>query len=89
MVSDFETTLTIPCGGGCPPRRKRHEGGKIPPSLFVGHDLFIWKTLQPQHIGEFAGIPVTGKHVKAPLCVVHGAHRFNLRVNERADGQAA
>lgn len=28
-------------------------------------------TFTGKHIGEFAGIPATGKHVRVPLCVVY------------------
>ena len=30
-----------------------------------------------RHIGEFAGVPATGKHVRVPLCVV-----YDIRSNE-------
>ena len=41
-------------------------------SLILGEDNAVWEgRLVGKHIGEFAGIPATGKDVDVPLCVVY------------------
>ena len=39
--------------------------------LFGQHNAMVEGDFVGKHIGEFAGIPATGKDVKAPLCVVY------------------
>ena len=40
--------------------------------ILIGETNAVWEgTFIGQHIGEFAGIPATGKDVQVPLCVVY------------------
>jgi len=39
--------------------------------LFGDHNAMVEGDFVGKHIGEFAGIPATGKDVRVPLCVVY------------------
>jgi steroid delta-isomerase-like uncharacterized protein len=39
--------------------------------LFGEHNAMVEGDFVGRHIGEFAGIPATGKDVRVPLCVVY------------------
>ncbi len=46
--------------------------GVTPTNLIIGDGHAVWEgTFHGKHIGEFAGIPATGKEVRVPLCVVY------------------
>lgn len=40
-------------------------------ALFGEHNAMVEGDFVGKHIGEFAGIPATGKEVRVPLCVVY------------------
>ena len=43
-----------------------------PTNLIIDDGHAVWAgTFHGKHIGEFAGIPATGKDVRVPLCVVY------------------
>lgn len=48
------------------------EAEATPNNLIVADGHAVWEgTFHGKHIGEFAGIPATGKEVRVPLCVVY------------------
>ena len=48
------------------------EAGATPSNLVVADGRAVWEgDFHGKHIGEFAGIPATGKEVRVPLCVVY------------------
>jgi steroid delta-isomerase-like uncharacterized protein len=43
-----------------------------PTNLIIGDGHAVWEgTFHGKHMGEFAGMPATGKEVRVPLCVVY------------------
>jgi steroid delta-isomerase-like uncharacterized protein len=43
-----------------------------PSNIIISNGKAVWEgTFHGRHIGEFAGIPATGKEVQVPLCVVY------------------
>lgn len=48
------------------------EADATPSNLIVADGRAVWEgDFHGRHIGEFAGIPATGKEVRVPLCVVY------------------
>jgi steroid delta-isomerase-like uncharacterized protein len=47
--------------------------------LFGEHNAMIEADFVGKHIGEFAGMPATGKDVKVPLCVVYDLENNQIK----------
>jgi steroid delta-isomerase-like uncharacterized protein len=47
--------------------------------LFGEHNAMIEADFVGKHIGEFAGMPATGKDVKVPLCVVYDLENDQIK----------
>lgn len=59
------------------------DADATPTNLIVGNGHAVWEgTFHGKHIGEFAGIPATGKEVRVPLCVV-----YDLANNQIVEGR--
>jgi predicted ester cyclase len=48
-------------------------------SVFADGKAVIEADFVGKHIGEFAGIPATGKDVRVPLCVVYDLERDQIK----------
>jgi steroid delta-isomerase-like uncharacterized protein len=47
--------------------------------LFGENNAMVEGEFVGKHIGEFAGIPATGKNVSVPLCVVYGLENDQIK----------
>jgi steroid delta-isomerase-like uncharacterized protein len=48
------------------------DADATPANIIISNGKAVWEgTFHGKHIGEFAGIPATGKEVQVPLCVVY------------------
>jgi len=47
--------------------------------LFGEHNAMVEADFVGKHIGEFAGIPATGKKVRVPLCVVYDLENSQIK----------
>lgn len=51
-----------------------------PRNIIFSEDHAVWEgDFVGEHIGEFAGIPATGKLVQVPLCVVYDIEKETLK----------